>query len=107
MLPVPPLQKLRIVSRIACKVGRAPEDVQYAPIDPGATPGAHIATVTGRYFAMDRDNRWDRVGRAYHAILCREGHKAPTATAAVEAAYARGETDEFVEPSVVDGGRLA
>jgi 2,3-bisphosphoglycerate-independent phosphoglycerate mutase len=68
-------------------------------------PGAHVATVTGRYFAMDRDNRWDRVGRAYHAILCGDGHEAPSASAAVEAAYARGETDEFVEPSVVTGGR--
>ncbi|RIK99730.1 MAG: 2,3-bisphosphoglycerate-independent phosphoglycerate mutase [Proteobacteria bacterium] len=63
-----------------------------------------VATVIGRYFAMDRDNRWDRVGRAYHAIVCREGLAAKDALAAVEAAYARGEGDEFVQPTVIDDG---
>jgi 2,3-bisphosphoglycerate-independent phosphoglycerate mutase len=63
-----------------------------------------VATVIGRYWAMDRDNRWDRVGRAYHAIVCRDGIPAPNAGAAVKAAYARDEGDEFVQPTVVDGG---
>jgi 2,3-bisphosphoglycerate-independent phosphoglycerate mutase len=63
-----------------------------------------VATVIGRYFAMDRDNRWDRVGRAYHAIVCREGIAAGDALGAVAAAYARDEGDEFVQPSVIDGG---
>jgi 2,3-bisphosphoglycerate-independent phosphoglycerate mutase len=63
-----------------------------------------VATVIGRYFAMDRDNRWDRVGRAYRAIVCREGIAAKDALGAVEAAYAQGEGDEFVQPSVIDGG---
>ena len=63
--------------------------------------GAAIATVCGRFHAMDRDSRWDRVARA-HALLTRaEGRRADTAQEAVEAAYARGETDEFVEPTVV------
>jgi 2,3-bisphosphoglycerate-independent phosphoglycerate mutase len=66
--------------------------------------GAHVATVIGRYYAMDRDNRWDRVGRAYEAIVCREGLRASDAEAAVRDAYGRGETDEFVQPAVVDGG---
>jgi 2,3-bisphosphoglycerate-independent phosphoglycerate mutase len=66
--------------------------------------GGRVATVIGRYWAMDRDTRWDRVARAYHAIVCREGRGAESASAAVEAAYARGEGDEFVEPSVVAGG---
>jgi 2,3-bisphosphoglycerate-independent phosphoglycerate mutase len=66
--------------------------------------GGHVATVTGRYFAMDRDNRWDRIGRAYHAMVCREGLTAPDPIAAVEQAYARGESDEFVQPTVIDGG---
>jgi 2,3-bisphosphoglycerate-independent phosphoglycerate mutase len=67
--------------------------------------GAHVATVIGRYFAMDRDSRWDRISRAYHAIVCRDGEHAPDALAAVESAYARGEGDEFVKPTVVEGGR--
>jgi 2,3-bisphosphoglycerate-independent phosphoglycerate mutase len=66
-------------------------------------PNACIATVSGRYYAMDRDARWDRVSKAYHAILCREGLEAPSARAAVEAAYARNETDEFVLPTVIEG----
>jgi 2,3-bisphosphoglycerate-independent phosphoglycerate mutase len=66
--------------------------------------GGHVATVIGRYWAMDRDNRWDRVGRAYHAIVARDGIAATDALAAVRAAYARDEGDEFVQPTVIDGG---
>jgi 2,3-bisphosphoglycerate-independent phosphoglycerate mutase len=66
--------------------------------------GGAIATVTGRYWAMDRDDRWDRIARAYHAIVCREGQPAPSAEKAIEVAYARGEGDEFVQPAVIDGG---
>jgi 2,3-bisphosphoglycerate-independent phosphoglycerate mutase len=66
--------------------------------------GGAIATVTGRYYAMDRDNRWERVAEAYHALVCREGEAAPDAVTAVEKAYARRETDEFVKPTVIDGG---
>jgi 2,3-bisphosphoglycerate-independent phosphoglycerate mutase len=69
-----------------------------------AHPGAAIGTVGGRYYAMDRDSRWERVERGYDAIVHGEAdHHAPSATAAVEAAYARGETDEFVSPTVIDG----
>ena len=67
--------------------------------------GGRVATVTGRYYAMDRDENWERTGRAYRAIVDREAdHAAPSAVAAVEAAYDRGETDEFVEPTLVEGG---
>jgi 2,3-bisphosphoglycerate-independent phosphoglycerate mutase len=69
-----------------------------------AAAGGCVATVIGRYWAMDRDNRWDRVGRAYHAIVCRDGIAAKDALEAVEAAYARDEGDEFVQPSVIEGG---
>ena len=71
-------------------------------------PGARIATVTGRYYAMDRDQRWERVQPAYETLV--DGHapfRAPSAPAALEAAYQRGETDEFVKPTAVldaDGG---
>ena len=68
-------------------------------------PGAVIASVGGRYYAMDRDQRWERVERGYDAIVHAEGdHRAVSATAAIEAAYARGETDEFVQPTVIGLG---
>jgi 2,3-bisphosphoglycerate-independent phosphoglycerate mutase len=70
-----------------------------------AHPDARIASVGGRYYAMDRDRRWERTERGYDAIVHAEAeHGAATATEAVEAAYARGETDEFVMPTLVDGG---
>jgi 2,3-bisphosphoglycerate-independent phosphoglycerate mutase len=64
---------------------------------------ARTATVSGRYFPMDRDKRWDRVQLAYAAMADAEGPVAPTAEAAIQAAYARDVTDEFVPPTVVDG----
>ena len=67
-------------------------------------PDLRIASVGGRYWAMDRDGRWDRVERGYDAIVHAEAaDHAATAAAAIEAAYARGETDEFVAPTVIDG----
>ncbi len=62
---------------------------------------AWIGSVTGRYWAMDRDSRWDRTRRAYDLLLRGEGLRAPTAQAAVEQAYERGETDEFIQPTLV------
>jgi len=59
------------------------------------------ATVCGRYYAMDRDKRWDRVEKAYRMLTEGEGEKAADPVAAVEAAYSRGETDEFVLPTVI------
>lgn len=61
-----------------------------------------IATLAGRYYAMDRDNRWERVSKAYDAIVNGEGPTAASAGAAVDASYAADKTDEFVEPVVVD-----
>lgn len=64
--------------------------------------GVEVATVCGRYYAMDRDKRWDRVQRAYEAIVCGEGEfSAPDAVTAVQAAYDRGESDEFIKPTVI------
>lgn len=68
-------------------------------------PGARIATVGGRYFGMDRDQRWERVARAWTAIVdARADFDAPHALAALDAAYARGENDEFVQPTTIGGG---
>ncbi|SHJ10286.1 phosphoglycerate mutase [Malonomonas rubra DSM 5091] len=66
-----------------------------------------VATVTGRYWAMDRDNRWDRVEQAYQALTEGFGQQAETSAQAIEAAYAAGQTDEFVKPWVIgDGGTI-
>jgi len=63
--------------------------------------GAHIATVTGRYFAMDRDNRWDRVQKAYDAMIRGKGRVAATPHDAVTTAYEESETDEFITPTII------
>ena len=70
-------------------------------LEDGLPNGAHVATVTGRYFAMDRDNRWDRVQEAYEAMIHGEGIRAKDARTAVTNAYARSESDEFIAATVV------
>ena len=67
---------------------------------PGGVP---VATVCGRYYAMDRDNRWDRVGRAYAAMVEGTGAHFADAASAIDDAYARDVTDEFVVPAVIGG----
>ena len=64
--------------------------------------GGGIATVSGRYYAMDRDRRWERTQLAFNALVHGQGEKAGSAAAAIEAAYRAGETDEFIRPRVVD-----
>ncbi|MHA1539696.1 MAG: 2,3-bisphosphoglycerate-independent phosphoglycerate mutase [Alphaproteobacteria bacterium] len=64
---------------------------------------ATLKTLTGRYFAMDRDQRWDRVEQAYNAIVLGNGRSVSSGAAAVETAYAADENDEFVSPSIVEG----
>ena len=61
-----------------------------------------IASIEGRYYAMDRDNRWERVGKAYDAMVYGEGNKADNAVDAIKASYAADVTDEFVVPTVID-----
>jgi len=60
-----------------------------------------VATIVGRYYAMDRDNRWPRVKRAYDALVHGEGERAPTSEEAIQRSYAAGVTDEFVEPFII------
>ncbi len=64
-------------------------------------PGAKVGTVIGRYWALDRDTRWDRVQRAYDAMTHAKGDPAIDATSAVLQSYGRGETDEFLAPTVI------
>ncbi|MGR3591175.1 MAG: 2,3-bisphosphoglycerate-independent phosphoglycerate mutase [Limimaricola soesokkakensis] len=63
--------------------------------------GTRVATVIGRYFAMDRDNRWDRVKAAYDAIVKGQGNEAADPLAAVKAAWEAGQTDEFIPATVI------
>lgn len=69
----------------------------------GLPRGARVATVTGRYFAMDRDNRWERVSEAYAAMIKGEGRPVADAHDAVTHAYNQSETDEFIGASVIRG----
>lgn len=66
-------------------------------------PADRIATVCGRYYAMDRDGRWERTDRAFGAICLGEGSSADDPVSAVQASYALGITDEFIEPVMVSG----
>lgn len=63
---------------------------------------ARVAVVSGRFYAMDRDSRWDRVEKAYRAMFAGEGMKARSGEEAVLAAYGRKETDEFILPTVIE-----
>jgi 2,3-bisphosphoglycerate-independent phosphoglycerate mutase len=62
-----------------------------------------LATIQGRYWAMDRDKRWDRVARAYRAMVDGEGERAADGRTAIDAGYGRGETDEFLAPTAIAG----
>ncbi|HET7473633.1 MAG TPA: 2,3-bisphosphoglycerate-independent phosphoglycerate mutase [Candidatus Limnocylindrales bacterium] len=86
----PPRSALAFVDDLERRLGQVHRD-------------ARIATVGGRYFAMDRDQRWERIAQGYRAIVHGVGEVAPSATAAIRAAYARDENDEFVTPTVIDG----
>jgi len=68
-----------------------------------------IASISGRYYAMDRDKRWDRVEKAYNSLVKGEGIKATSATAAIEESYQKEIFDEFVEPTIIcnDGEPIA
>lgn len=75
-----------------------------AEVEAALPAGAKLATVIGRYWAMDRDNRWERVSRAYEAMVNgRSETSAATGSAAVAQSYAKGETDEFLAPTVIGG----
>jgi len=66
-------------------------------------PPDRVATVSGRYYAMDRDRRWERTQKAFDAIVAGEGEHADDPVEAVARSYERGVTDEFIEPTVIDG----
>ncbi len=69
-----------------------------------AAAGGVIGTVSGRYYAMDRDQRWDRTQMAFDAMVHNKGREAESARAAIEQAYAADEDDEFIKPTLIAGG---
>lgn len=71
-------------------------------LDAALPAGARLVTVMGRYYAMDRDNRWERVEKAYRAMVLGDGETADDAAAAIKRAYDAGTTDEFILPTVLD-----
>jgi 2,3-bisphosphoglycerate-independent phosphoglycerate mutase len=75
--------------------------LQAQAIEIGGEHAAKVATVSGRYYAMDRDNRWDRTGMTYFAMTRGEGQRASSAVAAIQQSYDKGITDEFILPTVV------
>lgn len=79
----------------------------FATLENALPKGAKIASVIGRYFAMDRDNRWPRVQTAFDAITKGTGAQAESAQAAVEAAYAKGTDDEFIPATIIGDFRGA
>ena len=88
----PPMSGAEVVARLAADLTRI------------AGPRACIATLTGRYFAMDRDKRWDRTRLAYDAMVHGAGRAVTDPVQAVRDAYARNETDEFIKPLVLQQG---
>jgi len=88
----PPRSGLGFVTQLQAKINALGGDIR-------------VASVSGRYYAMDRDNRWERVQLAYDAVVCAQAEfQARGAADAVAAAYARGETDEFIRPTLIGGG---
>ncbi len=81
----------------------AGDDVAAFEKDIAAIDDCHISTIVGRYFAMDRDNRWDRVQRAYDLMMDGDGNRFEAAVDAITAAYGAETTDEFVEPAAIAG----
>lgn len=73
----------------------------FAALEDALPDTARIGTVVGRYYALDRDNRWERVSEAYQAMVHGEGLSVATAAQAIQDGYAREETDEFIKASVV------
>jgi 2,3-bisphosphoglycerate-independent phosphoglycerate mutase len=81
----------------------APGHLARFAADIAPLPGVRLATITGRYFAMDRDKRWERVEQAYRALVLGEGAQAEAPLAPVRATHAAGKSDEFVPATVLPG----
>ena len=99
----PPRSALKFIDQLEAKLKQIGKDGGHGgpPHSHGGPPHYRIATVIGRYYAMDRDKRWERVERAWRAIVDADGVAASSAREAVEKSYAADKSDEFVEPHVI------
>jgi len=88
----PPQSALSYVERFERETGKSPVASRQSPV---------IATLSGRYYAMDRDKRWDRVEKAYETLVSAKGARFESASAAIETNYSANVTDEFVLPCVI------
>jgi len=77
------------------------EHLERLQAEAGRIGAGKVATVMGRYYAMDRDNRWDRIERAFRALVRGEGKESSDPVAAVSRSYEEGKTDEFIDPVVI------
>jgi len=77
--------------------------IAQALLDIDGYKNVELSTISGRYYAMDRDNRWERVAQAYNAVVSGQGKKSEDALAVMQKSYDGGVTDEFVEPTVLGG----
>ncbi len=102
----PPQSGLAFMEALLDKIGAGGSGLGPGQKAPGPKPQAQISTVIGRYYAMDRDKRWDRTKLAYDAMVKGIGVQAPDPITAIKQAYAAGETDEFVKPRVITGAPL-
>jgi len=103
----PPKSGLEFMEELLEELGvRSRESGMSSPAPGSRLPAPVISTVTGRYYAMDRDKRWDRTKLAYDAMVKGVGERAPDPLSAITRAYAAGVTDEFVKPFVIEGAPL-
>ena len=93
---VPPASGATYISHLLAEMDDIRNEALGAPCDMA------VASISGRYYAMDRDNRWERVERAFHTLVCAENYQQLDPVAAMEASYAAGVTDEFVVPVSLD-----
>ncbi len=103
----PPQSALAFMEELLKELGVRSRETGEAPLNPDSrllTPV--VSTVIGRYYAMDRDKRWDRTKLAYDAMVKGIGVQVPDPITAIKQAYAAGETDEFVKPRVITGAPL-
>lgn len=98
----PPDSGLAYIKQIEDKIQDVERRTLACQSSSGGPNVVRIATVIGRYYAMDRDRRWDRIERAYSAIVDGVGKKYSSAIEAIEASYKEGVTDEFIVPTVIE-----
>ncbi len=100
----PPQSGLAFMEELMERIGASGSGPGAVP--PSPRPQAQISTIIGRYYAMDRDKRWDRTKLAYDAMVKGIGAQVGDPSTAIKQAYAAGETDEFVKPRVISGAPL-